>query len=191
VWLPPRRDWRARLAGSATATLVLSGLLAGAFFLRATWDLSENRRNSFPAADEAALRQIRSPLHITVFLAAEDPRLTDLDRSILSKLERILPSVQIDYAAQTRTGLFEGAVDHYGEVWYELDGRKIMSRSTTEAIVLENLYKLAGISPPSHAGETEFSGHPLAKSSAGAAWIYYGLWPLAIALLWWRQFRYS
>src|SRR4029077_8062872 len=134
---------------------------------------------------------IRQPLRVTIYLAAEDPRLMDLDRSVLSKLLRILPRVDIGYAAQGRTGLFSSATDHYGEVWYELDGRKVMSRSTTEPIVLDTLYKLAQIPAPSNLGGNEYSGHPLPANPTGAAWIFYALWPLAIGLFWWRRFRYS
>jgi hypothetical protein len=191
IWLPTRRDLRSRLLGSAAAALAMAIVLWGASLVRASWDVSENRRNSFPVAAEAALRQIRLPLRITVFLAAEDPRLMDLDRGILSKLQRILPQVDIDYAAHSRAGLFEGSTDHYGEVWYEIGGRKVMNRSTTEPVVLDTLYKLARIAPPTQPGGTEYSGHPLAAYPTGAGWIFYGLWPLAVGLLWWLRFRYS
>ena len=191
VWLPTRRRTSARLAGTAAALLVC-GLAAWAGSLaRASWDVSENRRNSFSPGSEAALRQIRAPLHVTVYLAAEDPRLMDLDRSILSKLERVLPRVDVEYAARGRTGLFESATDHYGEVWYELEGRKVMSRSTTEPVVLDTLFKLAGIEGPTESNEGGFAGHPLAANPSGAGWLFYVLWPLGVGLLWWTRFRYS
>ena len=180
---------RARFAGAAVVALCCALLVWGSSFARASWDLSENRRNSFPPGAEAALAQIRQPLHVTVFLAAEDPRLTDLDRSILSKLQRILPQVEIDFAAQTRAGLFEG--EHYGEVWYEMAGRKVMSRSTTEPIVLDTLYKLAQVTPPAVVDGDPYAGHPLAAYPMGAPWIFYCAWPLAISGLWFWRFRYS
>ena len=191
VWLRSGRRAGARLAGSfgVAAVCVLASWAASQ--ARLSWDLSENRRNSFAPSEEEALRTIRQPLRVTVYLAAEDPRLMDLDRSILSKLQRILPRVDIEYAAHGRTGLFEGAGDHYGEIWYELDGRKVMSRSTTEPIVLDTLYKLAQIQPPERSGGDGFAGHPLAAYPTGAAWVFYGLWPLGIGLCWWRKFRYS
>jgi hypothetical protein len=166
-----------------------------------TWDLSENRRNSFPIADEASLRQIRQPLAVTVFLSPEDPRLMDLDRNILGKLSRIMPAVNVTYAAHTRSGLFAASGDHYGEVWYQLAGRQAMSRSTTEPIVLDTLYQLARVPPPVRAetgSETaaagEFppwrtAGHPLAVEPRGAAWLYYALWPLAVVAAGWMYFR--
>lgn len=189
VWLPERRSLSSRLTGSAAVLLVFGGAAWLGSLLRTSADLSENRRNSFAAADQAALAQIREPLRVRVYLSAEDPRLMDLDRNILSKLKRVLPEVDVDYAARSRAGLFEGPADHYGEVWYELDGRRVMSRSTTEPIVLETLYELARIPPPAHSEESRYPGHPLAARASGAAAIYYGLWPLAIGIAWWLRFR--
>ena len=185
VWLPTGRTLRWRLTASAATAAILGAAVWVGALPRSSWDLSENRRNSFYPAEEAALRQIRTPLHVTIFLAAEDPRLMDLDRNILSKLQRILPRVDVDYAAHSRAGLFESPGDHYGEVWYELGGRKVMNRSTTEPIVLDTLYQLAQIQPPAHSEESGYSGHPLAASPTGAAWIFYALWPLAVALAVW------
>jgi ABC-type transport system involved in multi-copper enzyme maturation permease subunit len=187
VWLHTGRTMRWRLAASVTTAAILAVAVWAGSLPRATWDLSENRRNSFSRADEAALRQIRSPLHVTIFLAAEDPRLMDLDRNILSKLQRILPRVDVDYAAHSRAGLFESPSDHYGEVWYEIGGRKVMSRSTTEPIVLDTLYQLAQIQPPARSDESGYSGHPLAAAPTGAAWIFYGLWPLGVVLAAWLR----
>jgi ABC-2 type transport system permease protein len=190
LWLRAGRGWRYRAIATAAVVLACAAASAGAARLRPSWDLSENRRNSFSPADEAALRQIKEPLKITVYLSPEDPRLTDFERSILAKLRRVLPRVDVDYAAQSVTGLFEGAEDHYGEIWYEMAGRKIMNRSTTEAIVLEELYGLAEITPPERAEEEEegFPGYPLAARPIGAGWIFYLAWPLA-AMLAWRLIR--
>src|SRR5258708_3935716 len=168
--------------------ITLAAAAMGGAALRSSWDLSENRRNSFPPADEAALREIKEPLRVTVYLSAEDPRLTDLERSILSKLQRILPRVDVDYAASSRTGLFEGAEEHYGEIWYELGGRKVMNRSTTEAIVLEQLYELAELNQPARAeevNESDFPGYPLPARAKGAAWIFYLIFPVATILAFW------
>ena len=120
VWLNEGRTTRSRLLRSAGVILVFALAGWGGSLLRATWDLSENRRNSFSAADEAALSRIRQRLRVTVFLSPEDPRLMDLDRNILSKLARILPRVEVVYAAHSRAGLFENPGDHYGEILVRL-----------------------------------------------------------------------
>ena len=193
VWLRQGEELRSRVLRTAATALLFALIAWVGWLLRApfaTWDLSENRRNSFSQADETALRQIRGPLQVTVFLAPEDPRLMDLERNILSKLVRILPRVKIMYAARSRTGLFDNPGDHYGEVWYELGGGKAMSRSTTEPIVLDTLYRLAQVEPPVRR-EVAFPGHPLAAGPKGAAWCFYALWPLTVMLAAWAHFRFG
>ena len=187
VWLPPGRSARARFAGTAAVAIGCCLLAWMGSRARPSWDMSENRRNSFPPAAETALRQIRGQLHVTVFLAQEDPRLMDLDRGFLSKLERVLPLIEIRNAARSRAGLFEG--EHYGEVWYEIDGRKAMNRSTIEPVLLQMLYQLAQVPPPVHSEEAAFGGHPLAVRPVGAAWLFQLLWPGAVAVAWWLHFR--
>jgi len=184
VWLRTGRKFGERLVRTAAligglAIIVWTGSLS-----RASWDLSENRRNSFSPVDEAAMRQIRDPLRIIIYLAAEDPRLMDYERSILNKLRRVLPGLEVDYAAQSRTGLFEGAEERYGEIWYELGGRKVMNRSTTEPIVVEQLYQLAEIKAPANSDEPVFPGYPLAAQPKGARLVYYALWPLLVISVW-------
>ena len=191
VWMHTGRTWRYRLLAMVAVFAVLALVVVGASRLRASRDMSENRRNSFSLADEAALRQIKEPLKVTVYLAPEDPRLMDLERSVLVKLRRLLPRLEVDYAAGSHTGLFESDEDHYGEIWYEMGGRREMNRSTVEAIVLEQLYDLAGLSAParSESEEDAFPGYPLAVRPAGAAWIFYLLWPLAMVVSWWLTRR--
>jgi ABC-2 type transport system permease protein len=184
LWLHSGRSLPNRWLATVVLTIVVALVVGLSSMIRASWDVSEDRRNSFSRADEAALKQIQKPLRVTVYLAAEDPRLMDLERSILSKLKRLLPRMDVEYAANSRAGLFEGAAEHYGEVWYELGEQKMMSLSTTEPIVLEELYKLADITPPEPAQEPGYSGYPLAARPQGAAWIFYGLWPASVCLAW-------
>ena len=189
IWLAPWRGAKRQAAMTLQAMALVAVALYGGSRIRAAWDVSENRRNSFTARDEEALSKIGAPLRVTVFLAAEDPRLMDLERSILSKLARILPEVTVEYAAHGRAGLFEAPGDRYGEVWYEMEGRKAMSRSTTEPIVLETLYKLARVPAPAHPEESAYSGHPLAARPIGAAWIFYAGWPAAAGFAYWLNFK--
>lgn len=148
-------------------------------------DVSEDHRNSFSDADTRALRAIGKPLEITVRLASEDPRLADLDRNIIAKLVRVLPQVRVTNTAQSRTGLFDtsGDLAKYGEVWYQIDGRKLMTRSTTEPIVLETIYKLAGVAPPAPGVATPDPGYPLDAKPALAMPLLMLLWPAAMAVL--------
>ena len=185
IWLHTGRTWRSRLVGTATLIFVLALVGFGANGLRGSWDLSENRRNSFSREDEAALRQIQPALKITVVLSPEDPRLADLEQNVLRKLRRVLPRLEVHYAASTVTGLFEKPEDHYGEIWYEMSGQKVMERSTIEEVVLETIYKLAGVATPEHIRENVFGGYPLTVYPRGAGWIFYALWPLMVGFAWW------
>jgi ABC-2 type transport system permease protein len=185
VWLHTGRTLRSRSLGTAIITLVLAAVMIGAAGLRSSWDLSENRRNSFSPADEAQLRQITAPVHLTVFLSAEDPRLADLEQNVLRKLRRNLPHLQVDYAATGRTGLFAGAEDRYGEIAYEMNGKTLTDRSTIEEVVLEQIYQLAGVKPPEQHEDSSFPGYPLAAAPRRAGWIFYGLWPLVTIFAWW------
>ncbi|HEY7181938.1 MAG TPA: ABC transporter permease subunit [Blastocatellia bacterium] len=184
VWLHTGRKFGGRLLRAAALLAVVAAAAWLGSLSRASWDASENRRNSFSRADEAALRQIREPMRVTVYLAAEDPRLMDYERGVLNKLRRILPRLEVDYAAQSRTGLFEGAEERYGEIWYELGGRKVMNRSTTEPIVVEQLYQLAGITAPPNSDEPVFPGYPLAAHPKGASLVFYAFWPLSVMSVW-------
>ena len=185
AWLNTGRTLRYSLLSTLAIAAILVAVVFSVVGLRTSWDLTENRRNSFPPADEAALRQIREPLRITVILAPEDPRLTDFERNVLSKLRRNLSQLEVYYTAGSQTGLFEGSEDHYGEIWYEMRGQKIMDRSTIEQVVLEQIYKLAGINPPVAGAEAEFPGYPLAATPKWAASVFYGIWPLMTILAWW------
>lgn len=174
-----------------SAAVVVAAVVLGALctVVRMSVDVSENRRNSFPVADEIALRKIDEPLRVTVYLAAEDPRLNDLERGVLAKLRRSVKHVAIEYAATGRSGLFQSAGDHYGEIWYDIGGRRVMSRSSIEEVVLEAVYEAAGVAPPPAQIVVPYPGYPLAVNSTAAtspapSWLFFGVWPLLIAGAW-------
>jgi ABC-2 type transport system permease protein len=182
VWLrlgvAVRRRGQESIALAALATAVVFACS----FVTPSWDLSEARMNSFPEADEAVLARIRAPLRIEVHLAPEDPRRADLDRKAIAKLRRVMPAVQVQYISATSIGLFEQTSPHYGEIWYELGGRKEMTRATTAEGALETIYDLAGIKSPVEKDEDIFRGHPLAVAPKGAAVVFYGIWPALIVV---------
>jgi hypothetical protein len=185
IWLHTGRTLRLKLIATLILMIGFAGIAVAASGIRGSWDLSENRRNSFSPADEAALQQIRQPLQITLFLSAEDPRLTDFEQNILRKLSRNLSHLEVVYAAGSRTGLFENADEHYGEIWYDMGGRKVMERSTIDEVVLEQIYSLAGVAKPEQTNAGEFPGYPLATQPRHASLIFYLLWPFATILTWW------
>jgi len=169
---------RARETGAWSAAAAAA--IFACTFATPSWDASESRANSFPAPDEAALARIDRPLHIEAHLAPEDPRRADLDRKAFAKLRRVMPKLDVRYVSATSIGLFEQTSPHYGEIWYELGGRREMSRATTAESVLETIYDLAGIKAPDESDEPVFRGHPLAVPPKGAATVFYGLWPALV-----------
>lgn len=185
IWLDTGRAFRSRLLRSLLLLVIAAGLIWGAAHVRRSWDVSENRRNSFSAVDEALLRQVDQPLKITIFLAPEDPRLTDFEQNVLRKLRRSLGKLDVEYAATSRSGLFENAEDHYGEIWYELGGQKAVEPSTIEEVVLDQIYKLANVSSPDRAIDEGFPGYPLAAQPKYATAFFYFLWPLLVIASWW------
>jgi len=149
----------------------------GCMFLKVSWDPSEARSNSFSERDERALRRIQAPLRIEVHLAPEDPRRDDLEHHALSKLRRTMPKLKVQYVSGTSIGLFEQTSAGYGEIRYELAGRRTTSRAITAEAVLEAIYSVAGVTPPVENDEETFRGHPLAVPPYGAGTVFYGIWP--------------
>ena len=165
--------------------LVACGLVVVSISALATesWDTSESRRNSFSVADERALAAIPQPISVEVHLAPEDPRRIDLDRRVLSKLRRVRPDVTVRYISATSIGLFEQTNAGYGEVWFDVGGRKATTRAITEDAVLGTIYTLAEATPLADEEDGIFRGHPLATEPRGAALIFYVLWPVLIVVM--------
>jgi len=181
IWLPLGAHLRTRIVRSVAAAIIATIALVGASGIHSSADTSENRRNSFSPADERALARIHAPLVITVYLAAEDPRMNDFERNVLVKLRRALPSLEVRYPFAGRSALFEND-DRYGTIDYALGGKQATSRSTTEEIVLDTIYQLAGEPAPARS-ESDYAGHPLVTRPRGAAVIFYGIWPLAVIMV--------
>ena len=179
VWMRLGVAVRRRASESIAIGALAAAAITACTFVTPSWDWSENRMNSFPRADEQTLKRIDGPLRIEAHLAPEDPRRSDLERRALSKLRRAMPRVQVDYVSATSIGLFEQTSAHYGEIWYELNGRRAMTRATTADSVLETIYDLAGVAAPPETEEI-FRGHPLAVPPKGAAATFYGIWPATV-----------
>ena len=185
IWMRLGVSVRRRASESVLVAAVSTALVVLWTLVTPSWDLSENRMNSFPEGDEQTLRHIAGPLRIEAHFAPEDPRRADLEHRALSKLRRVMPGVQVQYVSATSIGLFEQTAPHYGEIWYDLHGKRTMSRTTTAEGVLETIYELAGVSAPVETDEP-FRGHPLATPPEGAAPVFYLVWPalvLAAALI--------
>ncbi len=175
---------QARRVVRPIAAAVIIGCLCGIFsIVRVSTDVSEDRRTSFPEAHERALRAIGKPLTLDANLGPEDPRRLDLEREILAKLERVM-HVDVNYVGASSTGLTSSS-EHYGEMVYSLDGRSDTTRSVIEPIVLELIYKLAGVSAPSEASEeAPYPGYPLSHTPRGIAIVFFIIWPMLVLTAW-------
>ena len=85
IWMRLGIAVRRRAYESVALVGATAALVAMSTFATASWDLSENRGNSFPRADEEALERIQARLKIEVHLAPQDPRRSDLERRALRK----------------------------------------------------------------------------------------------------------
>ena len=193
IGLRPSPSLRSRLVFSAVCVAGTGTAMGLGTGLRVYRDASEDRRNSFAATDEAALRRLVTPLRIEVRLAAEDPRYHDLRRRILSRLERVVPDVEITRLGPGRSALFGDGDDAYGRVEYAYGGGRVSSRSTSEREILPLLFQLAGVARATTTGVADYPGHPHVADSRSAELVLYAGAPLLIVGGWagarWRQGR--
>jgi ABC-type transport system involved in multi-copper enzyme maturation permease subunit len=186
IWLPPGVPLRRKFKGSALALVAAAILIGGAAQAKTVLDLTPDRRNSFPLADEKLLGQLQERLLVTVHMAASDPRLVDLDRKVLARLKRVMPRVTIRIAEPATASLL-GAVgnEDYGVIVLSYHGKSATTRSTGAGEILPMLYELAGVSLPARGAGPDEPGYPLVADASNAAVWFYGVQPLAFAAAWW------
>jgi ABC-2 type transport system permease protein len=189
VWLPPGVPPGQKMRRSLPCVLVLAAILSAA--TQAAWsvDVTEDRRNSFAAADQQRLATLSLPLVVSVRLAVEDPRYADLQRNVLSKLERAMPNVSVSLAGSRRYPATAASDESYGEIEYAYGNRSDISRSTSPREILPLIYGLAGVARPSPTPGGEYPGYPLVASAEATLVWFFGALPLLIAFCWWRSHR--
>lgn len=191
IWLAPGRTKARRIVTTVAVALLALGLLAAVAQVRVYADASEDRRNSFALPDEIALRSLDRRLRIRVHLAATDPRLYDLERSVLGKLRRAMPDVVIEYPVDPDSGRDAS----YGLVTYDYAGRQADSRSTSEEEILPLIFGLAGAQRPARDQSSDYPGYPLVATTRGAEVAFYFVGPALVLSCWalarggWRRLR--
>jgi ABC-2 type transport system permease protein len=187
IWLPPGIPLGRRFKVSALIAVAAGILIGGAAQAKTVLDVTPDRRNSFPLADEKLLGQLQERLLVTVHMASSDPRLVDLDRKVLARLKRAMPLVTIRVAEPGQTSPFGTAGDDtYGEIVLTYHGRNATTRSTGAGEILPMLYELAGVGLPAPgAPGPDEPGYPLVADASNAAVWFYGVQPLVFALVWW------
>jgi ABC-2 type transport system permease protein len=187
IWLPAGTSLGRKLSGSVLI-IAAAGILIGAAAQAGTvLDVTPDRRNSFPPADEQLLGRLRERLFVTVHMAPADPRVADLDRKVLARLKRAMPQVTVRIAGSDQAILLSTAGDtDYGEIVMTYHGRSATTRSTGAGEILPMLYELAGVSSPapSTTGLDE-PGYPLVADASNSAVWFYGVEPFAFAGAWW------
>jgi len=191
IWLHPGTSLDKKFARTILCVGIAGALLAIATQLRKSSDVSEDKRNSFPVADQRALAGLNEPLIITVHLAPEDPRYVDLQRNVLSKLERIVPNVTIRLVTIGQSVIRSAGEVSYGEIEYSYGGRSAKSRSTSHREALPLLYGLAGVPAPTPQIGQEYPGYPLVSDGWIALPWFFVILPLSIAVAWWRWNRHA
>jgi len=186
IWLPPGPTLGRKLMGSAVIVVAAGILIGGAAQARTVLDVTPDRRNSFPLADEKLLGQLQERLLVTVHMASSDPRLVDLDRKVLARLKRAMPWVTIRIAEPSQTSPFGAGGDDYGEIELSYHGKSATTRSTGAGEILPILYELAGVGLPAPgAPGPDEPGHPLVADASNAAVWFYGVQPLVFVGMWW------
>jgi ABC-2 type transport system permease protein len=185
IWLHPGMSIHKKLARTILCVGVAGTILAAATELRKTIDMSEDKRNSFPAADQRALARLHEPLIITVHLAPEDPRYVDLQRNVLSKLERVVPNVTIYLVTAGQSVIGSASEESYGEIEYSYGGQAAKSRSTSHREALPLIYGLAGVPVPTPQTGEDYPGYPLVAEEWIALPWFFVAFPLLIAVAWW------
>jgi hypothetical protein len=189
VWLPPGVAVRQKLTRSAVCIAAAAIALLIVTQIKASIDVTEDRRNSFAVADAKQLSMLAEPLTIMVHLAPEDPRYIDLQRNVLAKLERVMPHVSIRLASAQQSFASSAGDEAYGEIEYRYGARSDTSRSTSPREILPLIYGLAGVQPPAPIPSAEFPGYPLVTDGAFALLWFLAILPILIVLAWWRSRR--
>jgi ABC-2 type transport system permease protein len=189
LWLHPGTAPRTKVMRSLGCVLILAIALAFAMQIGLSIDVAEDRRNSFPVADQRALAEMHDPLIITVHFAPEDPRYVDLRRNVLAKLERVLPDVTVRLATTGQSMVGSTSDEAYGEVEYSYRGRSATSRSTSHREVLPVLYGLAEKPIPTPLPAEDYPGYPLIAGTDPSLLWFFGVLPPVIVIAWLRSRR--
>ena len=185
VWLPPGVTRREKLLRSGAVAGIAFQALLLAVQLPIYADVTEGQRNSFNPADARALGQMTKELKVDVNLATNDSRFTDLQRNVLTKLQRAAPHATITYLVTGTSALLGGTSGaNYGLVTYTYGGKQGTSRATSAREVLPLIEALDGrtvVPDPLK----PYSGYPLVANADSASLWFYVVLPLLAVGGWW------
>jgi len=148
-----------RVALAASTAGVAAALLVLASHSRRGLDWSEERRASLPPAAALALRELREPISITVFLDRDDSRRRQLEGDVLSKLLLARPDLVVSMPLDDAP-VAEGARDDaYGRIVIRVGASTRETRSTSRREITTLIFEAAGRSLPDWSPAI-YSGYP-------------------------------
>ncbi|MBA3992457.1 MAG: hypothetical protein C0469_02950 [Cyanobacteria bacterium DS2.3.42] len=189
IWLHSADGANQKLKkSSALAILVVVATLAisQAFYFK---DFSENRENSFNAKNEAELRKITLPLKLNICLDPNDSIAVDFERNFLSKLRRVLKNVTITYTMPKEPGKDGQQDPNFGQLTYDYNGVRLQSHDIGARRALEVLHMMTGTNLEGEV-DTPYPGHPLKGDATKYRYLFYGLMPALILLIWSVSLKY-
>ncbi|MCC7529478.1 MAG: hypothetical protein IT342_13220, partial [Candidatus Melainabacteria bacterium] len=139
--------------------------------------------NSFNPKNEAELRKITLPLTINIRLDPDDSISVDFERNFLSKLRRVVKNLTVTYTMPKEIGP-DGQMDpNYGQITYDYNGVRLQSSDVGARRALEVLHIMTGTNLEGEV-DTPYPGHPLKGDATRYRYLFYGLMPGLIVLIW-------
>ncbi|TAK23872.1 MAG: hypothetical protein EPO40_25270 [Myxococcaceae bacterium] len=185
------RDASPRRKAMAAALLAVAGV--GVLHLAGGWrrghDLTEAGRASLPPAAVRALRGLRGPIALDVWLDRDDSRRRQMESDVLAKLRLARPDAAIRFPLDARADPAEAAAeDGYGRTVVRVGERRGETYSASRREIVTVIFETAGAPLPSWWQPT-YPGYPLVPSGRARRWAAlaaYGLAPggLLVAGLW-------
>jgi hypothetical protein len=189
AWIGARFDLGARkraLAAVALSAVTIAGVSLSTRVHRAH-DWTELSRVSLPPAAVDALRDLREPIEIVVWLDRDDSRRRQLERDVLAKLRLARPDVRVIMPLDS-VGHTPGVHDaDYGRVVVRVGAHTRETRSTSRRELVALVFEAAGRPLPSWSQET-YPGYPLVvrgwRRSFAVGVAYVGLPGFLLAFGW-------
>ncbi len=172
-----------------SSLVVLAGVLLSlpVSTIRLYQDVTEDRRNSFNSADEAALQQMDATLTVTIYLSREDSRRYDYEQNILSKLQRTVLHLTAVFPYDSNSSRpIPTDNDKYGLIEYDYNGNHDESWSNSPREVLPIIHTLAG-QTVTDKSDHQYPGYPLTADAKKYCLWFYLLLPLGFLILWWKN----
>ena len=172
-----------RLRVGRRSRALAAAVLFACTFVTASWDASENRDELVPASRRGGARAASARrCAIEVHLAPEDPRRVDLERrALVEAAARDAASCRCSTSRRRRSACSSRPAPHYGEIWYELGGRRAMSRvDDRRGRARDDLRRSPASRRRSKTTTRSSAGIRSRSPPRGAAAVFYGIWPALV-----------